>query len=188
MSRFVSRSATTRLITNCKSSRSIPTTTISSQSRFPSSVSSSPRPSRQSSLSHSSSNRHFSASRSIANATSPSSSSTQPSSGPNTTAREPEATPESGPIARYSHLVETGLLRDDEFQRSIIQKLQKLHDELKSYRQKLPPKEEAKVKVKGGLVSWDRAKHKSVKKTRGTWTTGKQSRGFRTGLGWVGCD
>lgn len=66
--------------------------------------------------------------------------------------------PETGPIARYSDLVEKGRLRDDPFQRSIIQKLQNLHDELKGYQQKLPKKEDVQVKVKEGLVSRSKRK------------------------------
>jgi hypothetical protein len=38
------------------------------------------------------------------------------------------------PLSRYESSVKNGVLRDDEHQRSIISKLQKLHDELKGYR------------------------------------------------------
>lgn len=146
MSRILNRNTATRLISNYKSSISIPSARTASRScsNPPSCL-----------LFTSFSPRLFSTSRSIASATSSSPASSGPSSTTQTqkqTQNQGE-TPETGPIARYSHLVETGLLRDDEFQRSIIHKLQKLHDDLKGYQQKLPSKEEAKVKVKGGLVS-----------------------------------
>ncbi|KAJ9117609.1 hypothetical protein QFC22_004459 [Naganishia vaughanmartiniae] len=37
------------------------------------------------------------------------------------------------PLSRYESSVKNGVLRDDEYQRSIISKLQRLHDELKGY-------------------------------------------------------
>lgn len=61
----------------------------------------------------------------------------------------------SSPIARYSALVDSGLLREDSHQREVVGMLEKLHDELKTYEHKVRPESEtvAKTKGGGGLVS-----------------------------------
>ncbi|PWN26101.1 hypothetical protein BDZ90DRAFT_58781 [Jaminaea rosea] len=49
-------------------------------------------------------------------------------------ARASPSSPPSGPTARYNELVQKGLLKDDDHQRSIIAILQGLHEELTLYR------------------------------------------------------
>lgn len=63
------------------------------------------------------------------------------------------ATGKSGdisPIKRYDELVEKGLLRDDTHQRNVVQKLEDLHNELKTYKQRIHPEPET-VKPSGWL-------------------------------------
>ncbi|KDN45597.1 hypothetical protein K437DRAFT_235752 [Tilletiaria anomala UBC 951] len=64
---------------------------------------------------------------------------------------------ESGPSAEYDRLVSKGVLTDDSFQRSIVARLQGLHDQLKTYKQKPPkaPSNQPKSTGKGlgGLFS-----------------------------------
>lgn len=63
-----------------------------------------------------------------------------------------EQTPSSqSPIEKYSSLVESGTLREDPHQRQIVQKLEKLHNELISYRQKLQSESETHAKAGGGF-------------------------------------
>ena len=45
--------------------------------------------------------------------------------------RHASSTP--GPSARYDELVRDGTLRDDDFQRSVVSMLQKLHDDIEAY-------------------------------------------------------
>jgi hypothetical protein len=69
----------------------------------------------------------------------------------------PKATSEhTSPIARYKALIEKGLLREDSYQLHIVEnKLEKLHEELKTYKQNVRPESETASKTKGGggLVS-----------------------------------
>lgn len=46
------------------------------------------------------------------------------------------------PLIRYDSLIKNGLLRDDSHQRSIVQKLEDLHDELRTYKQYIQPETE----------------------------------------------
>lgn len=46
------------------------------------------------------------------------------------------------PIKRYDELVEKGLLNEDSHQRQVVQRLEDLHNELKTYKQKLQPEPE----------------------------------------------
>jgi predicted ATPase len=58
------------------------------------------------------------------------------------------------PVARYKALVEKGLLREDSYQLQIVQKLERLHENLKTYKQKVRPESETAEKAGGGgLVS-----------------------------------
>lgn len=59
----------------------------------------------------------------------------------------------TSPIGRYDKLVEDGLLRDDSFQRDVVQRLETLHQELKTYTQKLQPEPEVTTTRKGWLAS-----------------------------------
>ncbi|KAN0066545.1 ATPase [Thecaphora frezii] len=59
------------------------------------------------------------------------------------------------PTQRYQSLVDSGVLRDDDHQRSIVKVLQQLHDELKAYQQApVPDPEEAVTPKPRGLLSW----------------------------------
>lgn len=62
--------------------------------------------------------------------------------------------PTSGPTARYEELVESGTLRNDDHQRSIVALLQGLHEELTQY-EPLPPTRPlgAPTRNKKGFVS-----------------------------------
>lgn len=61
----------------------------------------------------------------------------------------------SSPIARYDALVEGDLLRDDSHQRKIVKKLERLHNDLKTYDQIVQPEEDTHkmAGTSGGLVS-----------------------------------
>ena len=55
------------------------------------------------------------------------------------------------PIKRYDELVEKGLLNEDSHQRKVVQQLEELHNELKTYKQNLQP--EPETAKPGGLFS-----------------------------------
>lgn len=60
--------------------------------------------------------------------------------------------PTAGPLAKYDTLVQAGTLLNDDHQRGIVAKLQKLHDRLEKYD---PPEiqEEIPKAAPGGFVS-----------------------------------
>lgn len=58
------------------------------------------------------------------------------------------------PVERYDELVQSGVLRDDAHQRSIIKVLQSLHDQLKTYKQGDVPDPEEHLQASKGLLSW----------------------------------
>ncbi|CBQ67398.1 related to AFG1-ATPase family gene [Sporisorium reilianum SRZ2] len=60
----------------------------------------------------------------------------------------------STPVERYDELVASGVLRDDAHQRSIIQVLQSLHDQLTSYKQADVPDPEEHLQASKGPLSW----------------------------------
>ena len=49
----------------------------------------------------------------------------------------------ASPIARYDALVDKGLLREDSHQRTVVERLETLHDELKTYEQRLHPEKQS---------------------------------------------
>jgi predicted ATPase len=51
------------------------------------------------------------------------------------------------PIKRYDELVERGLLREDSHQRQVVQRLEDLHEKLKTYEQEVHPEPETKKAV-----------------------------------------
>ncbi|CAG8571480.1 6861_t:CDS:2 [Acaulospora colombiana] len=55
---------------------------------------------------------------------------------------------EETPISKYEEMIENGILRPDEHQRTIIEKLQRLHDDLRDYEQ--PPVAEILQRMFGG--------------------------------------
>jgi phosphatidylinositol kinase/protein kinase (PI-3 family) len=56
------------------------------------------------------------------------------------------------PVKRYSHLVETGILKEDSHQRDIVEKkLERLHNELKVYKQKVQPEKDTIAEAGGGV-------------------------------------
>ncbi|SPO34955.1 related to AFG1 - ATPase family gene [Pseudozyma flocculosa] len=63
--------------------------------------------------------------------------------------------PRDDPTTRYQALVDSGVLRDDAHQRSIVEVLQGLHDELRTYKQGPVPDPDEAIKPKSrGLLSW----------------------------------
>lgn len=75
-----------------------------------------------------------------------------------------QTTTSQSPIERYSALVEKGTLREDSHQREIIQKLERLHNELISYKQNLQSESETHAKAGGGfgLVSFGRSRQDNL--------------------------
>lgn len=56
------------------------------------------------------------------------------------------------PTKRYSHLVESGVLREDAHQRDIVEhKLERLHNDLKTYKQNIQPEKDTIEQAGGGV-------------------------------------
>lgn len=58
------------------------------------------------------------------------------------------------PTERYGELIDSGILRPDDHQRTLIKVLQTMHDELKFYKQRPVPDPEAHLQPQTGILSW----------------------------------